>query len=82
MDRQRTPRSKGEPSISEPYWGSGFYTKTTAAFLLDAGIVTWSDFKEAFDASAHGPMSSASDIFKLEWDLLMGVGDSLLVEHF
>ena len=65
-----------------PYWGPGFYTKAAAAFLVAAGIATWSDFKETFDASAHRPMSFASDIFKLEWDLLMEVGGSFVGQSF
>ena len=28
-----------------PYWGQGWYFRSTVAFLLDAGIATWQDVK-------------------------------------
>ena len=70
------------PLSVAPYWGPAWYTKASAAYLLDAGIATWGDFKETLDASAHRPMSFAADIFKLEWDLLLEVGGSFVGHAF
>ncbi len=39
-----------------PYYGKGYYGRAATAFMLDAGIVTWSEIKETFNASAHRPM--------------------------
>ena len=40
-----------------PYHGRGYYGRAATAFMLDAGIVTWSEIKETFNASAHRPMN-------------------------
>ena len=40
-----------------PYFGPGWYGSPTAAFLLDAGIATWGDFKLAFNATSRRPAS-------------------------
>ena len=44
-----------------PYFGPGWYGAPTAAFLLDAGIATWGDFKLSFNASAHRPGQFVAD---------------------
>ncbi len=44
-----------------PYFGPGWYGAPTAAFLMDAGIATWSDFKLSFSATAHRPAKFAAE---------------------
>ncbi|CAE7578756.1 unnamed protein product, partial [Symbiodinium necroappetens] len=36
-----------------PYVGEGWYAKPITAFLLEAGMATWEDFKYSLDATAH-----------------------------
>jgi hypothetical protein len=50
--------------------------------MLDAGIVTWSEIKETFNASAHRPMKYAAERMKLLEMILLRVGDSLVVADF
>ena len=36
-----------------PYVGEGWYAKPAAAYMLEKGIATWSDFAWSLDATAH-----------------------------
>ena len=44
--------------------------------MLDAGIVTWAEIKETFNASARRPMKYAADRLKLPEKILLKVGAS------
>jgi len=52
---------KGSARSVLPYHGPAWYGKESAAFLLDARIAKWSDFKRAIDASAHVPAKILAD---------------------
>ncbi len=48
-----------------PYHGPSYYTRAAAAFMLDAGIVIWSEIKQTFNASARRPMKHAAERLEL-----------------
>ncbi len=48
-----------------PYHGPSYYTRAAAALMLDAGVITWSEVKQTFNASARRPMKFAAEPPKL-----------------
>ena len=65
-----------------PYYGKGFYGRAATAFMLDAGIVTWGEIKETFNASARRPMKYATERLKLLEKILLKVGASFAGVEF
>ena len=65
-----------------PYHGPSYYTRAAAAFMLDAGIVKWSEIKQTFNASARRPMKYAAERMKLLEKILLKVGNSLVATEF
>ena len=43
-----------------PYVGEGWYAKPAAAYMLEKGIATWSDFAWSLDATAHVDQESVT----------------------
>ena len=54
LHRTRDLRS---PQKLLPYWGPVWYWRAETEWLLDVGIITWSEVKRTFTASAHFPPS-------------------------
>ena len=65
-----------------PYHGPSYYTRGAVAFMLDAGIVKWSEIKQTFNASARRPMKYAAERMKLLEKILLKVGNSLVATEF
>ncbi len=47
------------------YFGKGCYGRAAVAFMLDAAVITWSDVRQTFNASARRPMKFAAERLKL-----------------
>ena len=56
---------KQSPLSVLPYYGRGFYGRAATAFMLDAGIVTWSEIKETFidDSDSSQPIDHTNKCF-------------------
>ena len=65
-----------------PYWGPGWYFRTTVAFLLDASIVTWEDVKLSFNAVVHTPASYITERLQLLERMWTEVGGTWLGARF
>ena len=73
---------KQSPLSVLPYYGKGYYGRAAAAFMLDAGIVTWAEIKETYRASARRPMTYATERLKLLEKILLKVGASFAGDAF
>jgi hypothetical protein len=48
------------PRMVLPYWGRGWYFKSSCKYFLDHDIASWPNFKFSFNASAHQPATFLS----------------------
>ncbi len=57
-----------------PHFGPAWYHKATVAFLLGAGIATWSDSLLSFSASTHRPADFLAEKLEAIEDIWLLVG--------
>ena len=65
-----------KPLSMLPYFGPAWYSRATAAFLLDAGIAKWSDVRLTFNAAVRRPAKYLSERLRVLEELWLEVGET------
>ena len=74
--------SKRSPRTVLPYRGPLWYGPSIAAFLLDAGIATWCDFKLTYNAATKRPASFVGERLRVLNDIALELGRTFVAQAF
>ena len=65
-----------------PYFGPGWYGRATVAYMLDAGIITWADVKNTFNATTHRPPAYLAERLKVMEKIWLSAGETFAGVQF